>query len=30
MSLTDVTSGLAFWEGEEVISKAGSNESAPW
>jgi uncharacterized protein (TIGR02722 family) len=30
MSLTDVTSGLAFWEGEEVISKAGSSESAPW
>ena len=30
MSLTDVTSGLAFWEGEEVISKAGSNKSAPW
>jgi len=30
MSATDVTSGLAFWEGEEVISKAGSSESAPW
>ncbi len=30
MSLTDVTSGLAFWEGEEVISKAGSGKSAPW
>ncbi|BCD61263.1 penicillin-binding protein activator [Nitratiruptor sp. YY08-26] len=30
MSLTDVTSGLAFWEGEEVISKAGSSKSAPW
>lgn len=30
MSLTDVTNGLAFWEGEEVISKAGSNDSAPW
>ncbi|WP_456471329.1 penicillin-binding protein activator LpoB [Caminibacter sp.] len=30
MSLTDVTSGLAFWEGEEVISKAGSADSAPW
>jgi len=30
MSLTDVTSGLAFWEGEEVISKAGNNKSAPW
>jgi uncharacterized protein (TIGR02722 family) len=30
MSLTDVTSGLAFWEGEEVISKAGSSDAAPW
>ena len=30
MSLTDTTSGLAFWEGEEVISKAGSSKSAPW
>ncbi len=30
MSLTDTTSGLAFWEGEEVISKAGSGKSAPW
>jgi uncharacterized protein (TIGR02722 family) len=30
MSATDVTTGLAFWEGEEVISKAGSGESAPW
>ncbi|HIE35043.1 MAG TPA: penicillin-binding protein activator LpoB [Campylobacterales bacterium] len=30
MSATDVTSGLAFWEGEEVISKAGSGKSAPW
>ncbi|MEO1924207.1 MAG: penicillin-binding protein activator LpoB [Nautiliaceae bacterium] len=30
MSLTDVTSGLAFWEGEEVISKAGRADSAPW
>ncbi len=30
MSLTDVNSGLAFWEGEEVISKAGSSKSAPW
>ena len=30
MTLTDVTSGLAFWEGEEVISKAGSGKSAPW
>ncbi len=30
MSLTDVSSGLAFWEGEEVISKAGSSDAAPW
>jgi len=30
MSLTDVTSGLAFWEGEEVVSKIGSSKSAPW
>jgi len=29
MSATELTSGLAFWEGEEVISKAGSSESAP-
>jgi len=30
MSLTDVTSGLAFWEGEQVISKIGSDEDTPW
>ncbi len=30
MSLTDVSSGLAFWEGEEVVSKMGSSKSAPW
>ncbi len=30
MSLTDVTSGLAFWEGEQVISKAGSNDTVSW
>ena len=30
MTLTDTNSGLAFWEGEEVISKAGSSKSAPW
>ncbi len=30
MSLTDTNSGLAFWEGEEVISKAGSDKSVPW
>lgn len=30
MSLTDNKTGIAFWEGEEVISKAGSNKSAPW
>ncbi|NPA65629.1 MAG: penicillin-binding protein activator LpoB [Epsilonproteobacteria bacterium] len=30
MSLTNVTSGLAVWEGEEVISKEGSGKTAPW
>ncbi len=30
MSLTDVTSGLAFWEDEQVISKAGSNKTVSW
>ncbi len=30
MSITDIKTGLAFWEGEEVISKAGSGKSAPW
>jgi len=30
MTLTDVTSGLAFWEGEEVVSKLGSSKNVPW
>jgi penicillin-binding protein activator len=30
MSLTDINSGLAFWEGESVIGKRGSNKSASW
>ena len=30
LSLTDINSGLAFWEGETVIGKVGSNDSAAW
>ncbi len=30
MSVTNVTTGLAVWEGEEVISKEGSGKTAPW
>jgi hypothetical protein len=30
MSLTDISSGLAFWEGETVIGKKGSNKSVSW
>ena len=30
LSLTDISSGLAFWEGETVIGKVGSNNSAAW
>jgi len=30
MSLTDINSGLAFWEGETVIGKRGSNKSVSW
>jgi len=30
MSLTDINTGLAFWEDERVIGKQGSNSSAAW
>ncbi len=30
LTLTDVSSGLAFWEGETVIGKRGSNRSVSW
>lgn len=30
MSLTDINTGLAFWEDERVIGKRGSNKSAAW
>ena len=30
MSLTDINTGLAFWEDERVIGKQGSNKSAAW
>jgi uncharacterized protein (TIGR02722 family) len=30
MSLTDINTGLAFWEDEKVIGKRGSNNSAAW
>jgi uncharacterized protein (TIGR02722 family) len=30
MSLTDINTGLAFWEDEKVIGKQGSNKSAAW
>ena len=30
MSITDLKTGLALWEGEEVISKAGDSKAAPW
>ncbi len=30
MSLTDINTGLAFWEDERVIGKQGSNQSAAW
>lgn len=30
LTLTDLRSGLAYWEGETVISKIGSNKSASW
>lgn len=30
LTLTDLTTGLAFWEDEKVISKSGSNSSVTW
>jgi hypothetical protein len=30
MSLTDINTGLAFWEDEQVIGKQGSNKSVAW
>lgn len=30
LTLTDVNTGLAFWEGESVIGKRGSNKSVAW
>ena len=30
LSLTDLASGLAFWEGETPIIKRGSNKSVSW
>ncbi|MEA1915935.1 MAG: penicillin-binding protein activator LpoB [Campylobacterota bacterium] len=30
LSLTDINTGLAFWEDEKVIGKRGSSDSAAW
>lgn len=30
LTLTDIASGLAFWEGEVVIGKTGSSDSVSW
>lgn len=30
LSLTDINTGLAFWEGEEILGKQGSNKSVAW
>lgn len=30
LTLTDINTGLAFWEGETVVSKQGSNKSVSW
>jgi len=30
MTLTDINTGLAFWEDERVIGKRGSNKSVAW
>jgi len=30
MSLTDIKTGLAYWEGETVITKAGSSKTVNW
>ena len=30
LTLTDIKTGLAYWEGETVIEKAGSNKTVNW
>ncbi len=30
LTLTDINTGLAFWEGETVIGKRGSNKNVSW
>lgn len=30
LTLTDLNTGLAFWEGETVIGKRGSSDTVPW
>jgi len=30
LTLTDITTGLAYWEGETVITKAGSGKTVNW
>jgi len=30
LSLTDINTGLALWEGETIIGKRGSNKSVSW
>ena len=30
LTLTDINTGLAYWEGESVIGKRGSNKSVSW
>jgi len=30
LTLTDINTGLAFWEGESVIGKRGSSDSVAW
>ena len=30
LTLTDINTGLAYWEGESVIGKRGSNKSVAW
>jgi len=30
LTLTDINTGLAFWEGAEVLGKSGSNKSVAW
>lgn len=30
LTLTEIASGLAFWEGETVIGKMGSNDTVTW